>query len=288
MLDMFIDVLKGFVIMLKYPFYILIIVIGVFVLLVWINIVIMHSKGKRFKKGTHVKIKKQSILKRIFIDAPKQYALDLINNDPEAFKPRGCVIFTGPQGYGKTIGQIEYAMRMQIEYPLVKCISNLKYQYQDEKLSHWKQLTKYKNGKKGVIVIMDETQNWFSSNQSKNFPPEMLGVITQNRKNRRIILGSAQSFHLLAKSVRSQATEVRECFTIANCITIIRRRRPILDAEGNVAEWKFLGMYFFVHNETLRKAYDTYEVIDSLTDAGFQDKDYLIENGIVKVNIDKK
>ena len=45
-----------------------------------------------------------------------------------------------------------------------------------------------KNGINGVIVVMDELQNWFSSNDSKNFPPEMLSVITQNRKNRRMVL----------------------------------------------------------------------------------------------------
>ena len=45
-------------------------------------------------------------------------------------------------------------------------------------------------GVQGVICLIDEMQNWFSSNQSKNFPPEMLQVVTQNRKNRRVIMGS--------------------------------------------------------------------------------------------------
>lgn len=287
MLGMMINLIKGVIAMLKYPFIIAIIVIGVFTVLVWINIAILYKQGKRFKKGLHKKIKKRSVFTRFFIDAPKQYALDMINNDPEAFKYKGCVIFTGPQGYGKTIAMIEFSMRMQEEYPLAKCISNLNYKKQNEKLIHWKQLINYKNGKKGVIVIMDETQNWFSSNQSRNFPPEMLSVITQNRKNRRILLGTAQSFHLLAKAIRSQATEVRECFTIANCITFVRRRRPVLDPEGNVAEWKNLGIYFFVHNEKLRNAYDTYEVIESLADSGFIDKDYLSEKDVV-INIAKK
>lgn len=75
-------------------------------------------------------------------------------------------------------------------------------------------LIDYKNDKQGVIVGMDELQNWFSSNDSKNFPPEMLGIITQNRKNRRIILGTSQNFYLLAKAIRSQATEVRRCTTL--------------------------------------------------------------------------
>ena len=175
-------------------------------------------------------------------------------------------------GAGKTVSMIEFAMRMQEEYPLAKCCSNLAYKYEDNKLKDWRMLMNYKNGKKGVIVIMDELQNWFSSNDSKNFPPEMLGVITQNRKNRRIILGTSQNFYLLAKAIRSQATEVRRCTTLLGCLTIVRRAEPILDSEGNVAEWKNRGMYFFVHNKKLREAYDTYKVIENLSKSGFKEQ----------------
>ena len=133
-------------------------------------------------------------------------------------------------------------------------------------------LINYKTGIKGVIVCMDELQNWFSSNDSKNFPPEMLEVITQNRKNRRIILGTAQNFYLLSKAIRTQTTEVRRCATLLGCLTIVRRFEPILDAEGNVAEWKKKGMYFYVHDEDLRNSYDTYYVIESLAKSGFKEQ----------------
>ncbi len=288
MLDLFLKLIMGFFGMLKYPLYFVGTALLLFFLLVFINILILMKQGKRFKKGQHVRLKKKSMLRRFIIDAPKQYASDMIDRDPEFFKYQGCIIFVGRQGRGKSIGMVEFARRMQLEYPLSKCISNIKYKYADDEFKHWKKLVKYKNGKQGVICIMDETQNWFSSNQSKNFPPEMLTVITQNRKNRRIILGTAQSFHLLAKALRTQATEVRECVTILGCITFVRRREPILDSEGNIVEYKNRGMYFFVHDKALRECYDTYAVVDSLSDSGFQDKDYLIENGCVTVNIDKK
>ena len=134
---------------------------------------------------------------------------------------------------------------------------------------------------------MDELQNWFSSNQSRNFPPEMLSVITQNRKNRRIILGTSQSFHLLAKSIRSQVTEVRECFTLAGCITFVRKRYPVLDHSGDVVEWKNRGFYFFVHTKELRDSYDTWAVVESLSKSGFQDRDYLKDNKIIVNNFNK-
>jgi len=275
MFDVFNNLMKSFIDILKYPLYLIMGFVGILFILITINIVILLIKGKRFKKGKRNIVKRKSILRRLLIDAPNRIAVDIMDRDPEFFRHQGCVIFTGRQGTGKSIGMVEYAMRMQEEYPLAKCISNINYKYQDDELYHWKQLISYKNGKRGLIVIMDELQNWFSSNQSRNFPPEMLSVITQNRKNRRIILGTSQSFHLLAKSIRSQATEVRECMTVFGAITFVRRREPILDATGDVVEWKNRGIYFFVHNKKLRDAYDTWQVTESLSKSGFQEKDYL-------------
>lgn len=54
-------------------------------------------------------------------------------------------------------------MRIQEEYPKAKCITNLGYQYEDDMLTEWQQLLTYNNGKRGVIVGIDELQNWFAS-----------------------------------------------------------------------------------------------------------------------------
>lgn len=200
---------------------------------------------------------------------------DLYSRDPEMFKHQGCIIFTGRQGNGKTISMVEQCMLWQREYPKAKTITNLAFQYQDDELSRWEQLIDYKNGKYGVICLIDETQNWFSSNQSKNFPAEMLEVITQNRKNRRVILGTAQSFNRLAKPIREQATEVRRCTTVLGCVTFVHRVVPELDSTGEVVKWKHKGFYYFVHTDELRNSYDTYKVIESLRNSGFQDRSFL-------------
>ena len=245
---------------------------------------------KGLKRGKHYSIKKESFLKRIFIRFPSQFVDDLFEKDPEFFKYQGLIIFEGRQGSGKTMSMVEFIMRMQKEYPLAKTTTNFGLISQNKELKDWKMLIDYKNGKQGVIVGMDELQNWFSSNDSKNFPPEMLGIITQNRKNRRIILGTSQNFYLLAKAIRSQATEVRRCTTIFGCLTIVKRVEPFLDSEGNVQEWKNRGMYFFVHNQKLRNAYDTYKVIENLRKSGFQERPQEISNNttILVTGKDKK
>lgn len=237
-----------------------------------------YIKGDRVQRGSIRQLPKRSAFMKLFVDAPKQYVDDLYNKKPDFFQPQGMIIFTGRQGYGKTSSMIQYAMELHDQYPFAKCLSNTKYIHQDGDLRHWRQLVDYKNGHKGVIVIMDELQNWFSSNQSRNFPPEMLTVITQNRKNRRVILGTAQNFYLLAKPLRSQCTEIRQCMTFAGVVTVVVRREPIVDNDGEVKEMKYRGMYFYVHSRRLREAYDTWAVVENFAKSGFHNNPFMKEN----------
>lgn len=214
MLSVFWNMMKIIIEFLKYPLYFLLGILALYTFLISVNVVIGLAQGKRFKKGQHNIVKKEGFLKRLLISFPKCFTDDLFDKDPEFFKYQGLIIFEGRQGSGKTMSMVEFIMRMQEEYPLAKTTTNFGLISQNKELKDWRMLIDYKNGKQGVIVGMDELQNWFSSNDSRNFPPEMLGIVTQNRKNRRIILGTSQNFYLLAKAIRSQATEVRRCSTL--------------------------------------------------------------------------
>lgn len=295
-LSSFFSVLKPILGLLKTPFIILLIVILSFMFLIIWNIGIGLLKGKRFQKGeSRQVVKSRNLFQKLFIDLPKRISDDMFERDPDFFPYQGLIIFEGRQGNGKTISAVQFARQMQKQYLKAKCITNLNYSYEDDSLNHWSKLIDYKNGIFGVIAVLDETQNWFSSNQSKNFPPEMLQVITQNRKNRRVILGTAQNFYLLAKAIRSQTTEIRRCATFFGCLTIVRKFEPILDSEGNVAEFKKRGFYFFVHDKELRECYDTYHVIESLKESGFKDNADVLSSGepehinsIIVINPDMK
>lgn len=247
-------------------------IVGLVCITLMLYFIIYCAKGNRPKTGEYIRVKRSGLLKSFLYLFPMQYIKDYFARDPEFFKHQGCIIFTGRQGNGKTIAMVEQAKNWQKEYPKAKTITNLDYAGQDEALDSWEKLIDYKNGIYGVICLMDEMQNWFSSNQSKNFPPQMLEVITQNRKNRRVIMGTAQSFNRLAKPIREQATEVRKCWTFFGCITFVQRVYPELNSAGDVIAWKHRGFYYFVHTDAIREAYDTYKVIESLREAGFQDK----------------
>lgn len=280
MFDTFIQLMNVFLTVFRIPFIAVFLFIGYYIVAVLFWYFVRWCKGDRVQRGSVQKVKQPSAFRRLFWDAPRRYVADMYSRKPDFFRPQGLIIFTGRQGNGKTTALMQYAIELLDTYPKAKCLSNTKFAYQDEKLEHWKQLVDYKNEHKGIVVIMDELQNWFGSNQSRNFPPEMLGVITQNRKNRRVILGTAQNFYLLAKAIRSQCTEIRQCVTLAGVLTIVIKREPVIDNDGDVKELKYRGMYFFVHSERLRNAYDTWSVVDALSNSGFQEANSSLDRDI--------
>ncbi len=188
MLKVLLEIISIFIHFFKYPAILILTIFVLFCFSCAFWFVFYTFKGKRLKKGEHKIAKRDGFFKNIFYKLPKQIVLDNYDRDPDFFKYQGCVIFEGRQGAGKTISMVEFIMRMQQEYPRARCTTNLAYTKEDTSLKDWKMLLEYTNGIYGVIVSIDELQNWFSSKDSKDFPPEMLEIITQNRKNRRIIL----------------------------------------------------------------------------------------------------
>lgn len=114
---------------------------------------------------------------------------------------------------------------------------------------------------------------------SKNFPPRMLATVTQNRKNKRVIIMSSHFFTNVSKPIRQHCTEIRACRTFLKCFTVVTRYEPIMNGDGDVIKLRRLGMYSFVHSEELYNAYDTYKVISNLSEAGFKDDNFAVVVG---------
>lgn len=245
--------------------------IGVFAILClsWFLVFKYYFKLE-FKPSGIVPVKKRPLIKQLFYDVPRRYILDMHEREPGFFNPRGIHMFCGEQGAGKTIACVEMMLRLQKQYPAAKMITNFGVTTENDELSKWQQLLEYTNGHKGVIVGIDEIQNWFMSGLNK-LPEGMLEVATQNRKNNRILCCTAQVFTRVNKGLREQVSMVYNPHTFLGCFTVVIKRRPIFDSEGNVIESKYRGMYSFVHTEELRSAYDTYKVIHTLAKEGFKD-----------------
>lgn len=219
----------------------------------------------------HLRYKKKGFLRRLVIDFPKQYVEDLFNRDPFDFDEHGLHMFCGRQGAGKTIAMTDLIMRWQKRYPLLQVFTNMGFKHEQGVIEHWKHVVGFNNGTRGAVMTIDEIQTWFSSNQSKNFPPEMITEISQQRKQRKCILGSAQVFSRIAKPIREQTTYVYMPQTYFGCLTIVRVTRPEFWDDEKQEFKKYLKTYFFVHDDALRDAYDTYHKIEKYKEDGFQE-----------------
>jgi len=221
-------------------------------------------------KNEKRKYKAHSKIRRLFVDFPRQFARDLITVDPNTFREYGMHLFCGEQGSGKTTLMAYLIRKYKHIYPRLKVRTNFSCKLQDFPLTGYEELTLDTNGIYGELDCIDEIQNWFGTNASRNFPPDMLTVITQQRKVRRCIFATSQVFARVAKPIRENTYLMYYPFTCFGCLTFVRVYRPVLDADGNLKERKLRKFFFFVHDEELRNMFDSYKTICSMSRSGFK------------------
>lgn len=130
----------------------------------------------------------------------------------DGFPYGGLWVFTGAQGAGKTLLLMHMVREIHEMYPKALIVTNISvfgipcipYQGIED-------FDKYVNGADGVIFIIDEIHTLFNSLESAKMPLSQVTVWCQNRKNRRLILGTTQRYTRMAKPVREQVTWHYEC-----------------------------------------------------------------------------
>ena len=218
-----------------------------------------------------VKVKNRPLLVRLLYDFPRRFVLDRFTLNPDVFREKGVHIICGEQGSGKSITLTYMLLRYMKQYPKLVVKSNYGFAYETSTISHWRDIVASTNGEDGEIDVLDEIQNWFNSLQSKDFPPEMMTEITQQRKQRKCIFGTAQVFNRIAKPIREQITYLYEPMTFFGCLTVVRKYKPeVSNQEGCVDSKKLKGMFFFVHSDEIRESFDTLRKIESMSDIGFK------------------
>jgi len=119
-------------------------------------------------------------------------------------------MFVGLPGSGKTISMVEYLIRAKLKYPGIKIYTNFGFKYQDGEIRDIAQL-KDINDENGVIFAVDEIQLSFQSRQYNSFPPEMIFLLTQNRKFKKHFVCTAQLFEHVDKVFRDLCNVVIDC-----------------------------------------------------------------------------
>lgn len=245
------------------------IVIMMLVFFLWYHFVKKMPIPKRREPPTN---HKRNFFVRFFWDFPKRFVLDRLTQDPDRYNNTAIIIFEGEQGSGKTIAAVQYIYEELRKYPLAQFSANIDVKGQSCLLEGLEQIIESDNGIYGQLNLIDEVQNWLNSNESKNVPVEFVGEICQQRKQAKAIIGTTQRFNRMSKQLRQETTFLMRPITVMGCLTIVRKYKPKVDADGQVTKMKMLGCYFFVHSDELRKAYDTYSKVKRLNLKGFKPK----------------
>lgn len=182
----------------------------------------------------------------------------------------GIWMFCGLYGQGKTMALTEYLTRMRKRYgDKIYICTNYGFKDEDFPLTHWRDLLGEYD--KPVIFGYDEIQNEFNSRDYQNFPFELVTMLTQNRKgNGKQIVGTAQRFGRVDKTIRELCTHVIECRRGYFGRVTKTRKYDVEDYEQYLSEVDVMKKrkipkvkYKFVQTDALRNAYDSYQMLQS-------------------------
>lgn len=124
----------------------------------------------------------------------------------------GIWAFSGGQGSGKTLLAMHLLREMYEDYPKVLIVSNISiFGLPCIPFCGTDDFEKYDNGADGIIFLIDEIDKLYNSLESQGMPISQMQIWSQNRKNRRVILGTSQRFTRCAKGLREQAKWNYEC-----------------------------------------------------------------------------
>jgi hypothetical protein len=187
--------------------------------------------------------------------------------------PNGIFCYVGRPGFGKTISMVEHIIRLKKQFPKAKIYTNFGLNFQDGEIKSFRDFINIENGTDGVIFGFDEVQNTFGSRFWKDFPPEMLSVITQNRKQSKMFLCTAQAFSLIEKNFRLICNFIIECRNISGRWFFQRAFIPedYKEHDGEYKPRKRSWRYSFVANNYIFDCYNTMKVIKSLN---IKDEDF--------------
>lgn len=181
----------------------------------------------------------------------------------DGFQYAGMWLFSGAQGSGKTLMMMHLLKQVLEESPNAIVVSNISiYGVPSYPYTGIKDFEKYLNGRDGVIFVIDEIQTLFNSLESAKLPLSTVQVWCQNRKNRRLILGTSQLFKRIAKAVREQSTWNYEC---RKGIAGFLYSYKVFDGSMYDDDGKYLDeepkRHFYVPQVSVMRMYNTLEVV---------------------------
>lgn len=193
-----------------------------------------------------------------------QHNLEFKKSHPTYFEPEGLLIFCGEQGSGKTLSAVQYVKKLCEQYPAAKLCTNVDIFDLPEhteviEYNGLDCLKSLENGYEGIIYLIDEIHLEFNSLESKNIDIEIMIEVSQQRKQRKHIVGTTQVYGRLAKPFREQIRNVVLC---SNFGRVLQFNKLIDGSKSREENGKLVTetsrSFIWFHSPSLYKCYDTY------------------------------
>ena len=190
------------------------------------------------------------------------------NKNPEELDVTGINIFTGSQGSGKSLSMIHVFKKLIYDFPKAIVVTNLEFNFKiPNKIKNYEGFEDFKieNGIYGVIYLLDEIHLILNSLESKGVPLSIIVELSQQRKQRKLILGTSQVYSRMAKPLREQIRNIIICKNFFSLFQVNYLVDAFESQEDNNGKLKFKKMKvsFFFHRKEDYLAYDTYKKMDT-------------------------
>lgn len=190
------------------------------------------------------------------------------NKNPEELDVTGINIFTGSQGSGKSLSMIHVFKKLIYDFPKAIVVTNLEFNFKiPNKIKKYEGFQDFQieNGIYGVIYLLDEIHLILNSLESKGVPLSIIVELSQQRKQRKLILGTSQVYSRMAKPLREQIRNIIICKNYFSLFQINYLVDAFESQEDNNGKLKFKKMKvsFFFHRKEDYLAYDTYKKMDT-------------------------
>ena len=195
----------------------------------------------------------------------------------------GIYGYFGLPGYGKTMAMSWELLELRKKYQdKIYIFTNYGFKEEDKPFDNWRMLLETYD--KPAIFAWDEVQNEFNSRDFKNFPVELLTLLTQNRKGHgKRIYYTAQRYNRVDKVFRELSFRVGDCRTLFGRYTRVKwydtEDYEQLQNSYRVEDKMKMRCYKkdkFIQTDDIRNSYDSYQMLESA-----KNKEYISQQEII-------
>lgn len=194
----------------------------------------------------------------------------------------GLNIYVGMFGKGKTLSATKYVLSQARRYKL-NIISNIRLNgIEYTPLVNWQQIV---DAPGNTIILIDEISTVFNARAWKDFNINLLFQLLQCRKNKKMIIGTAQRFAHVDKLLRDITYNVIDCNKTWRFLHNEHYDGWDYEIMQNPRMIKRVNhIWYFVNNKDFM-SYDTDEIIDNAKRTSFvSNEEILVNRGNVEFN----